>query len=50
MAGVDLATVRELMCHETFTTTQRYARVSRQHKLSAVQRLGCRNRHHVRSR
>jgi site-specific recombinase XerD len=39
MAGVDLRTVQELMGHKTITMTLRYAHLSPQHQLDAVQRL-----------
>jgi len=39
MAGVDLRTVQELMGHQTIAMTQRYAHLSPEHKLAAVQRL-----------
>jgi integrase len=39
MAGVDLRTVQELMGHQSIAMTQRYAHLSPEHKLAAVQRL-----------
>jgi len=39
MAGVDLTTVKELMGHKDITTTMRYAHLSPEHQLDAVQRL-----------
>ena len=39
MAGVDLRTVQELMGHQTMAMTQRYAHLSPEHKLAAVQLL-----------
>lgn len=39
MAGVDLRTVQELMGHKTIQMTVRYAHLSPQHQLAAVQRL-----------
>ena len=39
MAGVDLRTVQELMGHKTLAMTVRYAHLSPEHKLDAVQRL-----------
>jgi site-specific recombinase XerD len=39
MAGIDLRTVQELLGHKTITTTMRYAHLSQDHKMDAVQRL-----------
>ena len=39
MAGVDLRTVQELMGHKTQAMTLRYAHLSPEHQLAAVQRL-----------
>jgi site-specific recombinase XerD len=39
MAGVDLKTVQELMGHKTIAMTARYAHLSPEHKLSALERL-----------
>ena len=40
MAKVDTRTVQELMGHRSLAMTQRYAHLSPEHKLEAVQRLG----------
>lgn len=39
MAGVDLATVKELMGHKTLTMTLRYAHLSTAHRVAAVRML-----------
>ncbi len=39
MAGEDLYTVKELMGHSTILMTERYAHLSPEHKVSAVERL-----------
>jgi integrase len=39
MAGESLRTIQELMGHRTLTMTARYAHLSPQHTLAAVQRL-----------
>jgi len=39
MAGVDLRTVQELLGHKTLAMTLRYAHLSPEHQLEAVQRL-----------
>jgi integrase len=39
MAGVDLRTVQELLGHKTLAMTLRYAHLSPEHRLEAVQRL-----------
>jgi hypothetical protein len=39
MAGVDLATVKELMGHKHITMTLRYAYLSSDHKQAAVKKL-----------
>lgn len=36
MAGVDLATVKELMGHKTIAITMRYAHLSSEHRRSAI--------------
>lgn len=40
MAGVDLATVKELMGHRDIQTTLRYAHLSQDHKKEAISKLG----------
>jgi site-specific recombinase XerD len=39
MGGVDLRTVQELLGHKPILMTMRYAHLSRDHKLGAVERL-----------
>jgi site-specific recombinase XerD len=39
MAGVDIRTVQELLGHKTIQMTMRYAHLSQDHKLEAVERL-----------
>jgi site-specific recombinase XerD len=39
MAGVDLATVKELLGHSTIAMTLRYAHLSQEHKIEAVKKL-----------
>lgn len=39
MAGVDLATVREILRHKSFEMTLRYSRLSPEHRQSAVEAL-----------
>ena len=39
MAGVDIATIKELMGHKDISTTMRYLHPSPQHKKDAVERL-----------
>ena len=39
MAGVDLATLRELMGHKTMAMTLRYRHVSPDHRKAAIERL-----------
>jgi site-specific recombinase XerD len=39
MAGVDLATVREIMRHKSIEMTLRYSHLSPEHKQSAVETL-----------
>lgn len=39
MAGVDLRTVGELMGHQTFQMTMRYAHLAPEHRVSAVDKL-----------
>jgi site-specific recombinase XerD len=39
MAGVDLATVREIMRHKSIEMTLRYSHLSPEHKKSAVETL-----------
>ena len=39
MAGVDLYTVKDLMCHKNITTTQIYAHLAPDLKRAAVARL-----------
>jgi hypothetical protein len=36
MGGVDLATVREILCHKSIAMTLRYAHLSPEHKKGAV--------------
>jgi integrase len=40
MAGVDLATVREILRHKDYKTTLRYAHLAEDHKKAAVEALG----------
>jgi integrase len=40
MAGVDLATIREIMRHKSIEMTLRYAHLSPDHKKAAVEALG----------
>jgi integrase len=40
MAGVDLATVKELLGHKTFSMTLRYSHLSSEHKANALKLLG----------
>jgi len=39
MSGVDLNTIRELLGHSDFRTTQMYAHLSKDHRLRAVNLL-----------
>ena len=39
MAGVDIATIQELMGHKDISTTKRYLHPSPQHKKEAVEKL-----------
>jgi len=39
MAGVDLATLKELMGHSSITTTMRYVHPTPEHKRNAVEKL-----------
>jgi len=39
MAGVDLATLKELMGHSNISTTMRYVHPAPEHKREAVQKL-----------
>lgn len=39
MAGVDLATLKELMGHSTITTTMHYVHPTLEHKRRAVEKL-----------
>ena len=39
MAGVDLATVREILRHKSFEMTLRYSHLSGDHKMAAVDAL-----------
>jgi len=39
MAGIDLATVRELLVHKTLTMTLRYSNLAPSHKVNAVNLL-----------
>ncbi len=39
MAGVDLATLKELMVHSQISTTMRYVHTTPEHKKQAVQKL-----------
>jgi len=41
MAGVDLPTLKELMGHESISTTMKYVHPTPEHKLRAVLRLLC---------
>lgn len=40
MAGVDLATVKELLGHRDIQTTMRYAHLANDHKREAIRKLG----------
>jgi hypothetical protein len=40
MAGVDLATVRDILRHKTIEMTLRYAHLAPSHKKAAVEALG----------
>jgi site-specific recombinase XerD len=42
MAGVDLATVKELMGHRSIQMTMKYAHLSPDHKRKAIEMLGSR--------
>jgi len=44
MAGIDLYTIKELLGHQDFTMTQRYAHLAAEHKVNAVQTLVSRNK------
>lgn len=39
MAGIDLTTVKKLLCHKDFKTTSRYSHLAPSHKLKAVATL-----------
>jgi len=39
MAGVDIRTVQELMGHKSITMTMRYAHLSPQHRIAALEKL-----------
>ena len=39
MAGVDIRTVQELMGHKAITMTMRYAHLSPQHRIAALEKL-----------
>lgn len=40
MAGVDLATIKELLGHRDIQTTMRYAHLAQDHKRQAIGKLG----------